>query len=579
VSLVRNLSLGKKLYGSFALVLVLAGVLGAVAIMSMSSMNTTSTSMSQGALPANTTIDDMTLSADQLVRHQREHLTTTSLSDKAGVAREIRDDATSFHADAKTLAGLITTPAEGAALHRANSLFDKYVHDTSGFVALSDAANIAAGSALLARTDATFSALDNTLTKIAAVEDRRASADSQSIRSSYSSALTLTLALLGALVAMCAAVAVLMTRGITRAVAPILDRLQMLRDNCATDLRSGLSAMANGDLTVPVVPVTPPIDRIGSDELGRIAEAVNEIRARTVASVEAYNETRASLTILVGKVNVASGTLSAASQDMASTSDQAGRAVGEIAQAVTDVAAGAERQVRMVDQARHSSQQTGESAEQANELAQQGVAAADRAATAMVALRNSTGDVTGAIQALSEKSERIGGIVGTITGIAGQTNLLALNAAIEAARAGEQGKGFAVVAEEVRKLAEESQRAAADIASLVEEIQTETEHTVQVVEATAATAEESGTTVETARQVFQQIGAAVEGIRSQIAEIVEATTEVASVAEQSSASTEEVSASTQETSASTQEIAASAHRLAGTAEELHQLVSQFKIAA
>src|SRR3712207_7453556 len=51
--------------------------------------------------------------------------------------------------------------------------------------------------------------------------------------------------------------------------------------------------------------------------------------------------------------------------------------------------------------------------------------------------------------------------------IAEQTNLLALNAAIEAARAGDQGRGFAVVAEEVRKLAEESQRAAASIADLI----------------------------------------------------------------------------------------------------------------
>ena len=66
-----------------------------------------------------------------------------------------------------------------------------------------------------------------------------------------------------------------------------------------------------------------------------------------------------------------------------------------------------------------------------------------------------------------------------ITGLAEQTNLLALNAAIEAARAGEQGKGFAVVAEEVRKLAEESQTAAASISTLIGEIQHE--DTVRVV--------------------------------------------------------------------------------------------------
>ena len=83
------------------------------------------------------------------------------------------------------------------------------------------------------------------------------------------------------------------------------------------------------------------------------------------------------------------------------------------------------------------------------------------ASEAMAALRESADQVTAVITELGAKSEQIGGIVETITGIAGQTNLLALNAAIEAARAGEQGRGFAVVAEEVRKLAEESESAAA----------------------------------------------------------------------------------------------------------------------
>ena len=87
-----------------------------------------------------------------------------------------------------------------------------------------------------------------------------------------------------------------------------------------------------------------------------------------------------------------------------------------------------------------------------------------RATDAMAAVREASEQASAAIRGLGEKSQRIGGIVDTITGIAEQTNLLALNAAIEAARAGDQGRGFAVVADEVRKLAEGSQQAAASIA-------------------------------------------------------------------------------------------------------------------
>ncbi|MFN8223845.1 MAG: HAMP domain-containing methyl-accepting chemotaxis protein [Gaiellales bacterium] len=368
-------------------------------------------------------------------------------------------------------------------------------------------------------------------------------------------------------------------RQVRGAIEPIEHRLGMLEQHCTTDLRTGLERVAQGDLTFEVVPVTPLIDEISRDELGRIATAVNGIRERTVASVVAYNDSRGNLAGLIGRVQEASTTVSSASAQMATTSDEAGRAVGEIAHAVGDVAAGAEKQVRVVEQARATAEATGQSATEARSVVDEGVDAAARATQAMEAVRDSTQSVTEAISGLSAKSEQIGGIVETITSIASQTNLLALNAAIEAARAGEQGRGFAVVAEEVRKLAEESQGAATEIAGLIAEIQTETQKTVGVVEDGVKLTEAGVEVVAETRVAFEQIDQRVAEIVRQVAEIVTATSDVAAVAEQASASTEEVSASTEQTSASAQQIAASAQHLAARADELQELVATFTVAA
>lgn len=104
------------------------------------------------------------------------------------------------------------------------------------------------------------------------------------------------------------------------------------------------------------------------------------------------------------------------------------------------------------------------------ETAQRSRDSVARASNTLLAIGNRVRKAAGTVSALGEASERVGDFVEAVSRIARQTNLLALNAAIEAARAGEHGRGFAVVAEEVRKLAEESGRAAKEIATTIADV-------------------------------------------------------------------------------------------------------------
>jgi methyl-accepting chemotaxis protein len=574
LSVFNNLSVRQKLFASFGVVLALMVVTGAVAIVQLRSVGAKGDHLYNVNLAAT----DLSASLRRNGLLMRESILKYVLEpiseERPKIKERIAELQEAIDADIQALRaqpGL--TSDQRALVDEIDGLMkDWYAKRDKGPLGLTDAGDQAGATeaALRGIGGLSFKAANEAVDKFNETTRVEAKRADEAASATISSATKITVFLVLAAVLLAAGIAYLIARGISRAVKELV---------VATD------RVATGDLTVTV-------EARSKDELGRLTNGV-------ASMIESLRTT-------VGSVSQTAVGLSAASQQMATTSEEAGRAVGEIASAVEDVARGAEKQVQALDQARtmteemasvaaasaENARHTAAAAQQARSVSEDGVSTVEFASAAMQAVREAAEAATETIRALGSKSEQIGGIVATITGIAGQTNLLALNAAIEAARAGEQGRGFAVVAEEVRKLAEESKQAAATISGLIDEIQSETARAVDVVEDGARRTEEGVSTVDQAREAFVRIGGSVEDVNERIEQIAAAIeqlaassrrmqdemAEVAAVAQQSSASTEEVSASTEQTSASTQEIAASAQELARSADELARIVARFTTA-
>ena len=357
-------------------------------------------------------------------------------------------------------------------------------------------------------------------------------------------------------------------------------------------------------LSQPLVALRSECDRLNA---GDLSKGTLQMQRKDEIGVlaEGFEKMRQTLHSVLRDVKELSETMAASSDMMMHSSDQSAQASTNVAVSISEIAAGIEKQAQ---ETRAVDAQTQTIAKTASELAEQSEAIAmvsqmtveqigtgrdsvAQAVSRMDEINQGSAAIQKSIAELDRGSQEIGKIVEVISNIAGQTNLLALNAAIEAARAGEAGRGFSVVAEEVRKLAEESDKSSQRIAALVLQNQQDMQQAVEASQSGTDKVQRGLASVNQADQVFQSISIAVEALSEEVTSmstgikhvaelnksVLESIGSIDRISNKNTTESQNVSAATEEQSAAMEEIASTSEALDMMAKDLQAMVGKFKV--
>ncbi|KFZ39036.1 chemotaxis protein [Shewanella mangrovi] len=531
----RNLSVGKKIWGSFALVFIIFVAISVVMSVSLSKLEANVETISTESLPSISTLktiqviltdirkDEFSLIPNAKDSRLGEWL--TDLEQKRGLLTAKIQDYEALSLSAAEQQALANFKQDWQSYRTATAQYNQYLAD----------GNLQRANEVVLNSFGQYVSAIESLNDAVKVNEVAITDIEQTVKQRLTT--TSWVAGVGGLLVV--VVIIVASMGLIHSIRqPVQHALTLA------------SAIANGKLNNVL-----DDNSLSQDELGSLLRQIGRMQTNLNDLVTEVNDATIQLTSAVEEVSAISSQTAAGMQSQQLELSSVASAMTEMQAAVAEVA--------------QNTEQAADAANGSSGMAQQGSRTLNQMID-VISNVSATIDESGRLATeLENSSNDINMVVDVIGGIAEQTNLLALNAAIEAARAGEQGRGFAVVADEVRSLAQRTQESTKQIVDIVEQLQQKSKlmgrSSEQCRDGIVAC-------VDQAQHASTQIGE----IEQSVNDIANMSTQIATACSEQNAVSEDLNRSVEQINAASNEMAEGASQTAIACGEISKLAHGLK---